>query len=250
MRNSSFEDVERVKNGEFVPNVMFGIRATDLLVHMKPLFSDGNGNGFYLGCGKAVYETDFGDILIVHSDNLRPIKKHAFSSNASKKIKRKHVKGSRKYVKVPYNLGRAIDVCKKQGYITLVYGGVKLKRFADVIDGVWRYEDGSWERPFHTSSNVYEYMYVPVEISPKHQASISTDLSKSVNQFAEDAKLGEVMRKAGWRINDGQIPCHNSQHVKVILRNGVVPRAACIAEDWPWNYTETGSDIIAYKIIE
>ena len=245
MKNATIEDVERVQDGEFVPNVMF-TTYSGVLVHMKDCLVE---EMFNLREGQKIFETDSGKLYICHPNNLLPIKKHSFSSNAPKKIKRKPVEGSRKYVKVAYNLEKAIDVCKNQGYITLVYGRTKLKRFADVIDGVWRHEDGSWGCPFHTSCNAYEYMYVPVEISPKHQATISTSLSKSINQFVEDAKLGEVMRKAGWKINDGEMPYDGDDRTSVMFRNGGISRVSIKDKYRYWGLGSIGS-IVAYRVKE
>lgn len=246
MRNSTFEDVERVKKGEFVPNVMFTTNG-GTKIHMKECVLE---SVFNLHEGQKIFETADGKLYIIHLSNLLPIKKHSFSSNDPKKVKRKPVKGSRKYVKVACSNLSASDLAKKQGFVTFFYPGTgKYNLKLSPCGHYWCKMDGSLWGSISIADEVFAEMYAPVEISPQHQASISTDLSKSVNQFAEDAKLGEVMRKAGWKINDGQIPCHNSQPVRVIMRNGVVPRAACIAEDWRWNYTETDSDIIAYKII-
>ena len=200
MRNSTIEDVERVKKGEFVPNVMFTTHS-GVIIHMKECLIE---EIFNLWEGQKIFETACGKLYLCHTSNLLPIKKHSFYSGSPKKIK--HVKGSRKYVKVAYNLEKAIDICKKQGYITLVYGAAKLKRFADVVDRVWRREDGSCGCSFHTSCDVYGYMYIPVETSKEHQSATRDTGPKSDAQFVEDAKLGEVMRKAGWKINDGKVP--------------------------------------------
>ena len=200
MRNSTIEDVERVKKGEFVPNVMFTTHS-GVIIHMKECLIE---EIFNLWEGQKIFETACGKLYLCHTSNLLPIKKHSFYSGSPKKIK--HVKGSRKYVKVAYNLEKAIEVCKKQGYITLVYGAAKLKRFADVVDRVWRDEGGSCGCSFHTSCDVYGYMYIPVETSKEHQSATRDTGPKSDAQFVEDAKLGEVMRKAGWKINDGKVP--------------------------------------------
>lgn len=242
MRSANQFDVERVKKGEFVPNVMFTTHS-GVLIHMKECFIE---EIFNLWEGQKIFETADGKLYLCHTSNLLPIKKHSFYSGSHKKIK--HAKGSRKYVKVAYKLEKAIDICKKQGYITLVYGGEKLKRFADVVDGVWRDEDGSCGCSFHASCDAYEYMYVPVEISPQHQATISTTLSKSINQFAEDAKLGEVMRKAGWKINDGKVPDVGVNLVMHMTGSTLwysFMGSKCSRLDEPF-----GDNIIAYRIKE
>ena len=244
MRNSTIEDVERVKKGEFVPNVMFTTHS-GVLIHMKECLIE---EIFNLWEGQKIFETACGKLYLCHTSNLLPIKKHSFYSGRPKKIK--HVKGSRKYVKVAYNLEKAIEVCKKQGYVTLVCGGEKLKRFADVIDEVWRSEDGSFGCPFNTGRNsyesMYEYMYIPIETSKEHQSATRDTGPKSDAQFVEDAKLGEVMRKAGWKINDGKVP---DVGVNLVMHKSgstlwySLMGSQCTRLDKPF-----GDNIIAYRV--
>ena len=248
MRNATIEDVKRVQAGEFVPDVMFGVLGGDKM-HMKQssfLLQEG------FDCRQIVMETDTGELRLVHKNNLFPIKKHAFTNTATKaKPKREHVKGKRKYEKVEYDPERAEEVARKNGgWITLVYDREKVKRYYAAGSYWWRDENGSDTEEIENWAGVYTHMYVPVEICPRHQATISTALSKSINQFAEDAKLGEVMRKAGWKINEGKMPCDSDELVRVMLADGSVTSQAYLASGFMWCELPFSASIIAYRIVK
>lgn len=255
MRNSTPADVEHVRNGEFVPNVMFQT-CVGLLVHMKPLFCEDMGlNGLNLYENQRIFETAEGELIVVPVNGLLPIKKHAFTDTATKaKPKREHVKGKRKYEKVEYDPEWAVEVARKNGgWITLVSGGEKVKRYYATGSDWWFDENGRWTgATIDNCAGAYSHMYVPVEISTERQATISTAVSKSINQFAEDAKLGEVMRKAGWKINDGKMPCWHDPETRgtFLFRNG---RFASSQEtpigSYRWEFLND-YDIIAYRIVE
>ena len=248
MRNATIEDVERVQAGEYVPDVMFE-SLWNSKMHMKQ-------SNFLLqerlNCGQIIMETPLGELRLVHTNNLFPIKKHAFNNTATKaKPKREHVKGKRKYEKVVYDAKRAVEVARKNGgWITLVCSGEKVKRYYATGSDWWCDENGNCAAHIWNQSCAYTHMYVPVEICPRHQATISTALSKSINQFAEDAKLGEVMRKAGWKINEGKMPCDSDELVRVMLADGSVTSQAYLASGFMWCEFPFSASIIAYRIVK